>query len=200
MTNPVRVVIPTMESRRDFLLAKCLPSVYQNHPAEVVIIDGPENGNEKRNMGASGNQQPFLLFVDDDTELGPDCLALMLTALAQNPEAAFAYSNFKIVVHEGVEFDAPPGDIFAGRFSATRLMQENYINTTSLLRREWFLGFDPEIRRFQDWDHWLRVVNAGGYGVFVNQSLFTLHQIDKSVTMSVPRNEATSAIRRKHGL
>jgi hypothetical protein len=48
----------------------------------------------------------------------------------------------------------------------------NYIHTTSLIRREHFPGFDPAIRRFQDWDVWLTMVGQGRTGVFIDEELF----------------------------
>jgi hypothetical protein len=53
----------------------------------------------------------------------------------------------------------------------------NYIHTTSLIRREQFPGFDSAIKRFQDWDLWLTILERGGRGTFIQDELFQIVEI-----------------------
>ncbi len=189
MSLPVRVVIPTIPSRENFLETLCLPTVLNNDPAEVVIVGGVGSAPEKRNLGAKGNTRKYLLFVDDDSRLLPGCLAAMVEIM-ELTDASFCYSDFQ---------QQPQGGRFVpGRFSEERLMASNYIDTTSLIRADVFPGFDENIRRYQDWDLWLTIVKDGGRGVYVERLLFEKWKIDAGITDSVPDKEARLAIAQKH--
>lgn len=200
MTYPVSVVIPSMPSRRDFLVGRCLPSVFANDPSEVIVLVGDENGNVKRNLGATATTAPYLLFVDDDSVLRPDCIKKMLAEFDRDPGAAFVYANFERFILPGVSYPGPPGVKVCGPFYLDTLRLGNYIDTKSLLRREKFPGFDPSIRRFQDWDLWLTIAKNGGRGRWINETLFELWQIDEGISVEVPEGESLSVIREKHAL
>lgn len=192
MVFPVRVVIPTIPSRREFLEKHCLPTVIENDPAEVVVVRGDGGAPEKRNRGATGNTQPYLLFVDDDSRLLSGSLGQMYAA-AEITRAAFVYSDFN---------RRPSGGVFnAGTFSVDRLRRNNYIDTTSLVRAMSFPGFDEKLLRFQDWDLWLTIIGRGGTGMYIrDQTLFEKWKIDDGITEKVPEAEARRVIVEKHGL
>jgi glycosyltransferase involved in cell wall biosynthesis len=198
VTYPVAVVIPTIPSRREFLENHCLPSVRAARPEQVIVVREGGNANEKRNAGAAQAETPYLLFVDDDCVLEPHCILSMYESILGGDEV-FAYSDYDVVVHPGVVYPFP-GRQRCGGFSRKALRIRNYIDTTSLIRRDRFPGFDPAIRRFQDWDFWLTVVAAGGIGRYIPDILFESHKIDAGVTTLVPETEAREAIVRKHGL
>ena len=117
-----------------------------------------------RNRGADMARGGYFLFLDADITLKPHALEHFLQALEDNPHAAFSYSvfyfGFKLM--RGVAFDPE------------RLKQFNYIHTSSLLRANYFSGFDESLKRFQDWDLWLTVVKNGGVGVLINEPLFKI--------------------------
>lgn len=50
-----------------------------------------------------------------------------------------------------------------------------YINTAALIRKEHFLGFDEKLKKFQDWDLWLTMSEAGHSGVWLNQILYRVN-------------------------
>jgi len=54
------------------------------------------------------------------------------------------------------------------------LKQNNYIPTTSLIRRKDAIKWDESLKRFQDWDLWLTMSEAGKTGVWVDEYLFTV--------------------------
>lgn len=198
MTYPVCVVIPTIDSRWRFLTERCLPSVRAASPAQVVVVFGDGNGNEKRNAGARAATQPYLLFVDDDSEVSADILKDMIQALEFYPDASFAYANYRILNEmDHVKYG---NEVHPGKWNFERLRSDNYIDTTSLIRREVFPGFDPEIRRFQDWDLWLTMASKGLRGKYVPKCLFDKLVIDENISMKIPEAEAREAIKRKHYL
>lgn len=200
MSHPVSVVIPHLKSRQEFFEKSCLPSVLRNHPTQVIIEDGDGNACEKRNAGAARATEPFLLFVDDDSILKDGAIAAMLGALAADPGASFAYSDTEMVLYPEIPYPNPAGRRCAQPWNRGTIIRENYVETTSLLRREAFKGFDPEIRRFQDWDLWLTLSEQGHRGAYIPEVLFELHHFDIGISASVPFQEALAAIKAKHRL
>ncbi len=203
MTNPVSVIVPSLSSRREFLTSRCLPAVSENAPAElfVIISDGGGDGNSKRNMGASLATQKYIMFVDDDCTLRPGCLSRMILEIESAPDhrrVDFVYSDYR-KFSDPKNF--PKGELKTMiDFSPKALRTGNYINTMSLIRRSAFPGFDPEIKRFQDWDLWLTMVSRGSNGSYIREQLFDMHVIDRSLSATVPFDEAYKAVVRKHGL
>ncbi|HQA64128.1 MAG TPA: hypothetical protein PK085_03445, partial [bacterium] len=59
-------------------------------------------------------------------------------------------------------------------FDPAKLKKMPYIHTSSLIRREFFPGFDENLKKFQDWDLWLTILERGGQGIWLEQSLFSI--------------------------
>lgn len=135
-----------------------------------------------RNNGFNNSKGDYIIFWDADTVAAPDMLQKMFAALQQNPQASYAYSQFKFgwKVMKSQPFDAE------------KLKQVNYIDTTSLIRRLAInchpgceprnrfnarvacIGpWDESLKRFQDWDFWLMMLEQGKTGVFVPEVLYT---------------------------
>lgn len=200
MSFPVSVVIPHLKSRKHFLEASCLPSVRRNDPAQVIVRDEEGDACTKRNAGAAIATEKYLLFVDDDAVLRDSCIPAMLAALEKDPGATFAYGDVEMVLSKGVPYPHPCGLRRAQPWNHGTLIWGNYVETTSLLRREAFPGFDPEIKRFQDWDLWLTLAEKGHRGVYIPEVLLELHHFDVGITASVPFQESLYAIKAKHRL
>ncbi len=115
-----------------------------------------------RNYGAHLAQGEFLFFCDADIILKKDALQKLFTALQENKNASFAYSSFQL---GWKKMPSRP-------FDAAVLKKYNYISTMSLIRRKDFAGFDEKLKKFQDWDMWLTMLEQGKRGVFVPQFLF----------------------------
>ena len=117
-----------------------------------------------RNHGARKAQGDFLFFCDADAILKKDALEKMLQALSDNKQASYAYSSF----YWGKKiFKLWP-------FDAERLKKMPYIHTMALIRREKFPenGWDESIKKLQDWDLWLTMLEQGNVGCFVDEVLF----------------------------
>jgi len=118
-----------------------------------------------RNRGAELAKGEYIIFCDADIIMKPAMLESMLRTLRTNPGASFCYSSF-----------------FWGRkkfklwpFDAEKLKQMPYINTASLIKKEHFPGFDEGLKKFQDWDLWLTMVEAGHTGIWFNQILYKVN-------------------------
>jgi glycosyltransferase involved in cell wall biosynthesis len=128
------------------------------------IINQPNRGaNAARNRGFREAQGKFLLFCDADVVMEPVMLETMVKTLEENPQASYAYCAHK--------FGRKLFRLFA--FSAERLRTMPYIHTSSLIRREYFTGFDENVKRLQDWDLWLTMLEQGHSGVWIDQVLFS---------------------------
>ncbi len=118
-----------------------------------------------RNAGAKRARGEFIIFCDADVELYPEMLKIMKGALRHHPEAGFVYSSFR---WRGKKFRSYP-------YSEERLKQTPYINTTSLMWRDFFPGFDEKIKKFQDWDLWLTMMESGHKGFWIDVELYKIH-------------------------
>lgn len=194
---PVSVIVPTIPSRIDFLVNRCLPSIRANGKVEIIVEEGPGNGSLKRNRGARKATRPYLLFVDDDSILRPNCVRRMLELVSG---VAFVYSDYERIYEPGIQGGSPEGRFVAGSFDVRRLRSYNYINTTSLIRAEGCPQWDEALERFQDWDFWLSVVLSGGVGKYAPEVLYELWQIDASVSNTVKPNPYIEMIVAKHRL
>ena len=86
-------------------------------------------------------------------------------------------------------------------FDAKRLKFFNYISTMSLMKREWFPRFDEKLKRLQDYDLWLSIVEKGGIGKLVHDTTFYAFYLDEGITSnSNSEIDAITAIRDKHQL
>lgn len=130
-----------------------------------------------RNEGARQTAAPSILFLDADAELQPDALEAMSKALQDHPDASFAYSNFFWGMKR---FPAQEWDVEA-------LKRQNYIHTSSLIRRTDFSGFDESLTKFQDWDLWLTMAEQGKKGVWINRELYRIEPRKQGLSRWLPR-------------
>lgn len=182
------VVIPVGPGDTPYLPIRTL-----NYPAEIIVSDDPNGrgSNWARNQGADLVRTPLVLFCDADISWMPYAVERMVRALRDDEEAAFAFGSYR----RGEEL------VGHGEWNPERLKQNNYISTMSVIRREWFAGWDTDIQRLQDWDAWLEIEEHGGYGVSVNQVLFHT-EISDGITFGggISWEDARRAVARKHGL
>jgi len=128
----------------------------------LTLIDQENRGAQvARNRGWRASRGDLLLFCDADVRMQPDMLEKMSAALAAHPEASYAYGAFRF---GWKTFGGIP-------FSADRLREYNFIHTSSLVRAKDFPGFDESIKRLQDWDVWLTMLEAGKTGILVPEIL-----------------------------
>jgi len=132
-----------------------------NKPAKFISQTN-QGANVARNRGAGEAQGDYLLFCDADLTLDERMLEYLYEALQENPSAAYAYSSFQY----------GPKVFRLWPFDADKLKQMPYIHTSALIRAQDFPGFDEKIKRFQDWDLWLTLLENGKMGFWVDKVLF----------------------------
>ncbi len=133
-------------------------SVYPRGIPFTVITQENRGSNPARNRGLQAAQGEYVMFADADVVLKPGMLKKCLTMLAAAPSnVGYAYTGFKFgwKTFRGVPF------------SGKRLRRVNFVHTTCLVKKSLFPGFDETIKRFQDWDVWLTMLERGIVGVLV---------------------------------
>ncbi len=182
--RPLEVIVVNDGSTDDFetVADECIEFV-QTHfigMGSMLSVLSQENKGapSARNLGFANSKGEYVVFWDADTLASPQMLEKMFNALQNNPSSAYAYSQFKF----GWKV------IKSQSFDADKLKQVNYIDTTSLIRRSALnchpepsegslsgsvIGpWDTSLKRFQDWDLWLSLLEKNQTGVFVPEVLY----------------------------
>lgn len=194
----ISIIIPVFNQSK--YLRKCLNSIleqtYQNF--EIIVVDDGSGDNSleiangfypimnkknitykviahKKNMGAptarnTGFKEArgeYLFFCDSDAVLYPDFFDLHLSILKNNPLACYSYSNF----YWGKKL------FISGKFDEERLRREPFIHTMALVKKNCFpfFGWDESIKKFQDWDLWLSMLEEGKKGIWIDKILFKVY-------------------------
>lgn len=134
-------------------------------PRIVYIAQENKGAPAARNRGMEISRGEFIIFWDADVVGYPDMLTKLHSALVSTRGASYAYCDF--FVWRGKKMKTP-------EFSASRLKKMNYIHTTSLILREQALAWDESLKRFQDWDLWLSMLELGRIGVRAQGTLFRI--------------------------
>jgi glycosyltransferase involved in cell wall biosynthesis len=151
--------------------------ILEKYKDRVKIINQENRGAPSaRNGGFRESTGQFVIFCDADTKTKPEMLAKMMEALENNPEASYAYSSFNwgwkaFNLHE---------------FDGEALKKMNYITSTTLIRRERFPGWDENLKKFQDWDLWLQMLEQKHVGVWVPEFLFTVKPRKTGISRWLP--------------
>jgi len=159
-----------------------------------IIHQSNQGAPAARNRGFQESKGEYIIFCDADVVLREDALEKMLGALEEGDsqksikpiKSVKSVENFKFQKGD-VLYDKNPAYVYPsfkfgwkkftpGQFSAEKLKEMNYIHTTALIRRECFPenGFDTKLRKFQDWDLWLTMLENGHCGIWLPEILFTV--------------------------
>lgn len=195
-----------------------------NLPAQVIVVDDAStdntagvvaalgttveyhrvdfrNAQHARNAGLALVRTELVLFLDADDFLAPDALAQLARAFVQRPGLKLAYGDL-------VPFGDPDeirlrrrGDYWAAEpFSLERLRFENYIQTSALVRRAGFAGFDARINRAQEWDAWLGYLSSDLDAVHVPVPVLHYRVHGKSLTRKTSELVERLKVLLKHGI
>lgn len=206
-TFPVSFIVPLSEKRRDFFENFVRPLLEANRPAEIIVNDNVGGAPKKRNDGFAKSTQPYIFFCDDDILLRKDTIEKLYDLLQKNPDKAYAYTGYHgIVMHPQTHPAGGNFQIPSLPFNATRLKQGNYISTMALVRRESLpqpKPFDESLKRLQDWDVWLTMLEKGHEGILLpdNKNMYHAYYLDEGITSNGNNeNENLMIVLKKHKL
>lgn len=201
------IIVNDGSTDRSQEIAEKMRPEFENLGIKYKILEHENGGAPRaRNSGFQVARGKYTLFCDADSILKPDCLETMLENLEAHSDISYVYSAFwwgkKL-------FRLSP-------FSEEKLREMPYIHTMSLIKTDHFpiTGWDESIKKLQDWDLWLTMLDGGYVGYWIDKPLFKIHP---NGTMSnwLPSfaykllpflpgvrkyNKAVAAIKKKHNL
>lgn len=138
-------------------------SVLEKYSDKIKVIRQENRGsNPTRNRGFAESMGELVIFCDADVLMEREMLEKMVRVLNEHPEASYAYSGFQFGWKT----------FWGTSFTDEKMRKMNFAHTTSLIRRADFPGFDESIKRLQDWDVWLTMLEQGHRGILVPGVLF----------------------------
>ena|SRR6056297_219302 len=181
---------------------------FQNRNIPFSFLEQENKGAPAaRNLGFQNSKGEYIIFADADAVLKPGALKTMKNVLEKNPKASYVYSSF----YWGKKlFRLEP-------FNSEKLKKEPYIHSISLIRRKDFPqgAWDESIKRFQDWDLWLTMLEEGKTGHWIKEPLFSIISTKGTMSTWLPSfvykllpilpsvkkyKEAKEIIKKKHNL
>jgi glycosyltransferase involved in cell wall biosynthesis len=170
MEPRVTIVVTCRETDTpDTTLKSLMDQDYQNYEL-IVARDEGKGANYARNKGFRKVDTEFVLFSDDDIIWRKDGITNLLEALKSHPDKSYAYGAYSFTNKDLTQCNRP--------FNGEDLKRGNYISTMSLVRTKDFPGFDESLKRFQDWDVWLTMLEQGKEGVWCGQTVFDTEYVE----------------------
>ena len=186
-------IIAVFDGPADLELAEIL----RKYTIPDRIIEIEHGGAPKaRNAGAKIAQGDYFSFWDSDCYAKPEMAKRWMEEF-ESTKADFVYSGYEFTDHSyGISGES---------FDPYLLTCSNYIASMFPMKREVFPGWDESLKGGQDWDIWLRIVENGGVGSFIQgYGYSTERPTEESITGKAwsPENfrETHWKVRNKHGI
>lgn len=169
-------------------------TIIESFPVKCEVIE--HGGVQKaRNHGLKLAQGKFVMFSDCDFIWEPGILRVFKETLDKTG-ADFAYSGYRWSDKDGGHI---PPEFDPHLLTTMNICDGSNPVKTDLVRK--IGGWDEDLKRFQDWDLWLRVVKAGGVGVKVpNNGKSTFYPKKGDISGQDNYAESYKKIREKHGI
>jgi len=135
----------------------------------LVETPGGKGAGYARNRGTEAAIAPFIIYLDADDFLQPDCLHDMLSMRLET--GYWVYSDIYSLHPDGTVRPYQVDD-----FSAEALFKDGLGAVSALISKyEWEQvgGFDEEMESREDWDFQFRLVKAGFCGIRLPRALMT---------------------------
>ena len=151
----VTVITPTLPGRAR-LLDECVSSVAAQTRKTVHLVEkdeGREGPATVRNRLVSLAETEWVLPLDDDDLLDPDCVQLLVDHAGADVDVVYPWCRV-----EGKN-DWCPNRLY----NPDSLLRYNYIPVTALIRKTLHetIGGYRTMETGEDWDYWLRALGAG---------------------------------------
>lgn len=160
-----------LPSRLDLLAELCASVHAQTFQpyCHIISLDYEGVGASRNGLRASWavpDECEWMLLMSDDNLIDPDYLERMLPHLA---DADIAYPKGR-VTRKG-----EPVGVINEPFDAEKMLEGNHIDGNCMYRVAFWRdlgGHDPVVKN-EDWDFWLRAMDAGARFRFVDEELWT---------------------------
>jgi len=184
----ITIIIPNKVGQTPITTIKSLyKQTFKNFDI-IIINDFDGNANRARNMGLRSVTTPYVLFSDNDINWAPTAIEDLYRCLEDNPDVSLSYGSYEMGGKTISNVDWDP----------KQLKKLNYISTMSMVRTKDHPGFDENIKRLQDWDVWLTMMENGKKGKYIGKTIFSTKVRQGITYSSIPIHEAVSVIKQKH--
>lgn len=207
----ISIIIPVYNQVKELELA--LESIKNQTYKNIEIIIEEDKMHEgaplMRNKGLEKAKGEYVIFWDADVVAKPEMLTKLEKILAENLTASFVYCDYYFGLKK----------MPAREFNLEQLKKNNYIHSTSLIRKKDAIQWDESLKRFQDWDLWLTMAEQNKKGIYLPEILFNI-KIGGTMSSWLPKcaykkpwkylpgikqkvekyEEARGIIRKKHNL
>ncbi len=118
-----------------------------------------KNAQKTRNFGLEKSTGEFIVFLDADDYFHKDFLRYTQKELERDKELVLVYTDRINLIDKNIQEKLKLEKEWKTKeFNYEELKKGNYISITSLIRKNFFKGFDENIARLQDWEAWLRLL------------------------------------------
>lgn len=186
------------------------PEILARYRHRARVIRQPNQGAAvARNVALQAARGEYLAFLDADDRWLPHKLRTQVTYLQRHPQLDLVYSAWVVVngadqrqteIVESVPEHEPSIDPDRSGWIYNALLLDCIVHTTTVVMRRRLLKtvgmFDPELRRGQDYDFWLRASRVTQFHKLSTPlSIYRLHEAN-STRVPVPINYAGEILQR----
>lgn len=193
----ISIIVPSRSFEKNESLPSIKKQTYTNYEVIEVTDKDAKGASWARNQGLKKATGEFIFWCDNDLNLRSDCLEKLHKTLQDNPQADWAFGKFII---DNTEFNNRKSAIPEDKYSKEFIDYFHGISTMSLIRASAKPRWDESLRRYDDWDLWIRLVREGHEPAFCNTLLFSTvnrpHGITQQDRDDIDRN--MSIIYKKH--
>ena len=192
--NPLlTVIIPVKNGEKNQTIESLKKQTFKEFDIIISYDINEEGANKTRNDGFRYFKvnTKYVLFSDDDIIWEKNALKTMIDILEKNEDYSICYGSYTM-----------GGSIYCNQeFSRQALMHKNYMSTMSVIRTSCFPLFDESIKRLQDWDLWLTMINNGCNAIYCGKKIFSTEKRNGiSYGGAVSYEQAYNVLKHKHNL
>lgn len=141
-----------------------------------------------RNSGFEYATGEFTFFCDADVVLKKHCLEHHVQTLHSHPDCTWSYSNFMVGKEKRSFWE----------FNSKKMKQLNCSSTMSMIRTDAHPHFNEQIKRLQDWEMFLSLMDKGHKGCWINEDLFFAHDTAGITKNSISWEDAVAEVKKFH--